>query len=207
MIKPLEKLDKEQVNNRIRQVLNELDRDRILERLSNNCVLASDMIQGMLHAYGIKSRCVEVTMFASRALDDGTRAVTVVGFDRETGNHSIDTHVVVVTQTTEPILIDASIGHLVRDSRSVLVAPVHEETLDGLICETTFTNLNVQYRVKRNVRLTTYHQKNIVERLKQEYELLHNVNWLKTAVIVSLAISGVNFLLNAILVLLKVTHL
>ena len=207
MIRPQRLLTREQVQGRIQQIIQELDRDRILERLSNNCVLASDMIQGMLHAYGIESRCVEVTLFASRPMPDGTRGVTIVGFDNASNNHHIDTHVVVVTQTPEPLLIDASIGWMVRDPRQVVVADTFPETPDNLFCECQFSDLDLQYRVKRNVRLTTYHQKNIVERLKQEYELLHNVNWLKTAVIVSLGISCINFLLNAILVLLKITYL
>jgi len=197
-----------QVLDSIQRVLRTLDQDRILERLSHNCVLASEMIQNMLYSYGVSSRCVEVTLMVSKSMPDGSRNIHAVGYDGFLGNEKVDTHVIVVTQTQPSIMIDASVGYLFNDPKHVIVQELTVQDDPDIVCSIApQPGSEMTYRLKKNIRLATFHQRNLVDRIRQEYDLLRNVHWLKIAVMVSLGLSVINFILNAILVMLKITYL
>jgi hypothetical protein len=193
---------------KILAVINRLDRDGLLIRLAGNCVLAADLIQNMLHAEGISSRTVEVQLLGSREdTQDGVKTVALVGYNVGTTNtHHLDTHVVVVTEGEEPLLIDAAIGHILGNHKHVIITPLAEVTNSDIIAQTLVDQTELTYRAKKRIQLPHFHQKNLVEKMKQEHNLLQNVRWIKIGLGVALTMSTVNFFLNSILVVLKLIY-
>lgn len=178
-------------------VINQLAAEGLLANFQNNCVLASDIIQHMLAAQGVQSQLVEVNLVVSRPDAHGVRATALVGYNMQTTGDNVATHVVVVTQSEQPMLIDASIGHLLRNPNQVVVAPANNTTDPSVLCQTRAGTIDLTYRIKQNIRLPSIHQKDLVTRLQSEHRLRTKVAWLSRVVIILLCIAVVNFVMNA----------
>jgi hypothetical protein len=190
-------------------VVAKLDQDGLLVKLSGNCVVAAELIQNMLHAEGISSRTVEVQLLASRPDSlEGVSTIALVGYNTGTDmSHHVATHVVVITQGEEPLLIDASIGHILQNPRHVIITPTTPSNDSDIICRAEANGIDLNYRVKKRIQLPQLHEKSIVEKIRQEYNLLQNIRWIRYGVIVAISMSTINFVLNSILVVLKLTYL
>jgi hypothetical protein len=179
---------------KILAVIESLERDRILAHLNGNCVLAAEVIQNMLSAYGVVSQVIECQLMITHVDQNGARSVHMVGYDIGVpGANQLDTHAVAVTQSDQPKLVDVSIGHLLNNPKHVIVTDlVDNDPEPDVIARVQAGRYELVYRKKRTIRLPAMHQKNLVTRLQQEYQLLKSVRYLKYLVIFALAISGVN---------------
>jgi hypothetical protein len=179
---------------KILAVIESLDRDRILTHLNGNCVLAAEVIQNMLSAYGLVSHVTECQLMITHVDPNGARSVHMVGYDIGVpGPNQLDTHAVTVTQSDSPKLIDVSIGHLLDNPKHVIVTDlIDNDPEPDVIARAQAGRYELVYRKKRTIRLPALHQKNLVNRLQQEYQLLKSVRYLKYLVIFALVISGIN---------------
>jgi hypothetical protein len=186
-------------------VVAKLDQDGLLVKLSGNCVVAAELIQNMLHAEGINSRTVEVQLLASRPdSQEEVSTIALVGYNTGTDfSHHVATHVVVITEGAEPLLIDASIGHILQNPRHVIITPTQVPTDSDIICQTEANGIELNYRVKKRIQLPQLHEKSIIEKIRMEYNLLQNVRWIRYAVMAAITMSTINFALNSILIYLK----
>lgn len=192
--------------NKIDTVLQTLSQEGLLENLNGNCVLASEIIQNLLAIEGVNSRTVEVTLAVSRPEENDVRSFTMVGYDFHPGfrpaQGAVDTHVVVITDTLEPMLIDASIGNLLRHAGQVVIAPVRSNH-DEILCMAKAGSIDLIYRVKKHVKLPGIHQKDFIHKLRSELELKNKVDLLWKIMLAAILLSVANFALNGILVTLK----
>jgi hypothetical protein len=179
---------------KILSIIEKLDRDRVLVHLNGNCVLAADVIQNMLSAHGEQSRVVECQLMITHVDAEGGRSVHMVGYDIGTpGPNQVDTHAVTVTQSDRPLLIDVSVGHLLENPKHVIVTDLVEDpTEPDIIARAQAGRYELVYRRKRNIRLPALHQKDLVTRIQQEYQLLKNVRVLKYLVIFAIALTTIN---------------
>lgn len=189
----------------INDVIGQLAQDGILEGLHGNCVLASDVIQNMLETHGIHSRMVEVTATVTTPDANGSHTLSLVGYNMTTHGNDVATHVVVVTESETPLLIDASIGHLLRNPRQVIIADVNASGSE-ILCRTHAGSIELVYRVKRQIKLPNIHQKDLVSRLRSDNELRQRVRFLTTVIWVLIAFGCVNFSLNVTQILLKLFY-
>lgn len=194
-----------EIKTTIENVINHLAREGLLENFQHNCVLASDVIQHMLDAQGVPSRLVEVTLAVSRPEPDGSKSLALVGYNFETHGNQIDTHVVVVTETPQPMLIDASIGHILRNANQVVVAPINDAA-DPVLCAVDAGTIGLTYRLKKSIRLPSIHQQNLVSRLRADGELQQRVRFLSIIVWILIGFGTVNFFLNVTQLTLKVLY-
>ena len=202
-------MPKSETKQKIDKIIDQLSKDGLLENLPGNCVLASELIQNLLEIEGIRSRTVEVTLGINKLEADGGHAFTMVGYnfrpDFQPQGNKVDTHVVVVTQETEPFLIDASIGHYLRHPGQVIVAPVGSIN-DEVLCSTKAGTIDLIYRIKKNIRLPSIHQKDLVQKLKTEAEMKNKVDFLWKVTLGVILFSVANFALNSALVILKLLY-
>jgi hypothetical protein len=184
-----------------------LDRDGILKDLHGNCVLASDIIQNMLHAQGISSVILECQLMILQQQADGTSSVNFVGYDFSVASNQISTHAVVMTRSETPLIIDASIGQFLGNARQVVVTECDINTTDPEILGVTQVgDYTLTYRNKKTIKLASRHQKDIMERLRHEYDTIKNIRLLRYLIIGTIFLSTTNFALNISLLLIKITE-
>lgn len=177
----------------------------VIERLHGNCIAASDILQNILDFYGIKSKTIECQVFAAqenREIQD----YRMVGFNTIGLNQPniVDTHVIVVTETSPALLIDASIGYLLPSDEQIIVHALIGHDNDVIAEHSVGSDMLVTYHHKKNIKLPSLHQKNLIERIEVERALANRVEFLKTAMMVVGGFALINFILNMTLLALKI---
>ena len=187
-------------------IMDRLTKQGILSRLPGNCILASDMIQNLLHAEGISSRIMEVEIIISKPNAQGMKSVAVVGYDDNRFDATMtDTHVVVITQGDSPLLIDASIGHLLGNSSHVIINELNSQDPE-IICDVVTKQFEIVYRIKKNIRLPYYHQRDLLEKMKQEVKVQQNIKYIQMLALISIGVGVGNLLFNTVLMVLKLIN-
>jgi hypothetical protein len=186
----------------IRKALDAIADQDILNRLTGNCVAGSDMVQNLLHHYGVESKTTECQIFVTR--DNAKVQFLFIGFNNlstPTPN-VVDTHVVAITETNPPVLIDVSLGNLLPEDNKIVLFPLLDKT-DDKIGEAKLGSTTITYYPKKNLKLPSIHQKNLVQRIRAEEETSKKLTFLQKAVIGLGLFSITNFLLNVAIITIK----
>jgi len=187
--------------HKIIELLNKLEQGGILGRLSGNCVTASDMIQTMLAQVGIESEVIECQACIYRQGE--AVEFFFLGYDDTAFAGQVDTHLVVVTKTQVPILIDVSISHLLPYEHPFIVEGVAESKDPTTISEFEYPNFKLTYQKKKNIRVPHLHQKTLLSRFADETKtkaMLKKLGWVVWA---GIALGLLNLILNVSLVSIK----
>ena len=190
--------------DKIVQMLERLSASGIVDRFKGNCISASDIIQNMLSFYGVNSKIIECQVFVVKDNNE-IKDFRFIGFnDIGFSQNTVDTHVVVVTETNPPVLIDGSLGHLLPNNEHLMLRELDSK---DPTCIGTFNigDVTLTYQNKKNLKLPNLHQKTLVERLKSDGAVATKITFLTRAVIALGAFSLVNFTLNCIQIFLKLT--
>ena len=188
-------------------VIEMLSNANMLRTFNGSCIAASDIIVTALAQVGIESVPVECQMvFSLPGPDPEQRKFMFVGYDSITFPGEVDTHVVVVTKTRIPMIIDASIGHLLPNNFPVIVGRIDKDTPQDKIAELNIKGAEFNYMQKKNLRLPTLHQKTLLDRLREEYKIKNSIQLLKKIVLAIALIGTVNFVLNTTLITLKILN-
>lgn len=125
----------------------------LLQRLNGNCVASADILQHMLKFHGVEAKILECQVFLVQSTPNSeVKDFMFIGVNqqRKMNPNEIDTHVVVVTETNPPVLIDASISQYLPRTDSVLVRTVDTELVSNeVLAQYNIDNLSVTYRPKR----------------------------------------------------------
>lgn len=188
------------------ELIRELDADGMIERFQGACVASSEVIQAILHARGVKSRFLECNALIANAKNNGN-SIHFIGFNTivPLKQNEVDTHVVVLVEAAIPFIIDASIGHKMGSGKFVVISPLSSSDPD-IISEASFHGALVTYRVKKNIRYATIHQKSLVDRMNEEQKTKSDVGMLMNTVKILLFIGGINMIANATIIILKILH-
>lgn len=187
---------------KIQDLIEKLRPHDILTRFRGNCVAATDLIQNLLHQHGINSKIVEVQLTATKKYPDGNTEFMFVGYDNLRYPGQIDTHLVVITEHEIPLLIDASIGHILEGtSKDYVLEPVNSS--EKFLSDITLDDVQLTYQIKKNIRLPALHQRTLIDRLLEEKKVKDTIFWLKILVITGLGMSLINMIANGILIILK----
>lgn len=187
-------------------VLTALDGNGLLERLAGNCITAADIIQSLLDAEGVKSRIVECNLVITQHTE-GLTNLALIGYNSVNGivpaKSQIDTHAVVLVDCKIPFIVDASIGHNVGNPKFVVLAQLSNRDPD-VIAELQYGDVNFVYRVKKNIRLTTLHQKTLLERIKTEEATRTKVDLVDYLVRIAIGLGLINVIINTALLWFKI---
>jgi hypothetical protein len=181
----------------IKAVVDNLYSSGMLEAGSGYCLSMSDIILKLLHKEGIKSRLVECNLMVTLKNPPGLYLIGYPGFNQNNYNSEkmMQTHIVCITETEIPILIDASISHIDK-SISYLCVPILKNYDHANIAEYDFETSTWTYTQKldTDIELPKLHQKSIIDRIKQDASVQKQINFVRNFMFILLAVSGLNLI-------------
>ena len=188
----------------VNKVIQDLTENQILQRLPGNCVLAADLVQNMLYSEGINSKPVEVQVIFTKLTDQGEKFTHLLGYDNKFHTpYEHDTHVVVITETDPPYLVDTSIGNIVGNLEAVVIQPISLVSNSDIVCQAQTNECDVVYRIKKNIKLPFFHQRDMIEKLKDHVKLTRNLQLLRKLVIITVSLGIINFAINMTIISMK----
>jgi len=191
--------------HKVVQLLDKLESSGLLGRMSGNCISASDIVQTMLTQSGIECEIIECQACIHRQNEH--MEFFFLGYDNNSFPGEVDTHLVVVTKTEVPILIDISISHLLPLSHPYVVEKVSQYNDPLTFCEVSFDNVKISYQKKKTIKVPSLHQKSLIARIKDELLVKEKLNKAWLVIVLTLALSVINFAANTILIVLKLIWL
>ena len=188
----------------VHKIVDDLRAINILPRLSGHCIAAADIVQNMLDDQGIPAKLVECKLSIFTKDGSGNETLYFVGYDGLTDPNPslVDTHVVAVTVSDRPILIDLSIGELLPKGVSY-VADYINSTDPDVIARFEFGDMIVTYRPKSKTRYPQLHQKTLLARIKEEVQVKHTLSVMKWLIVAGFLLGAVNLFLNIFNISLK----
>ena len=179
----------------ITKIVNEAKQSGLISKGSGYCFSMSDIILKLLYKEGIKSKLVECSLMVTYKNPPGMYLMGYPGFNQN--NYDADTmmqtHIVCVTETEIPILIDASIAHIDKNV-PFICAPLNSKE-DLTLGNYDFPTSNWIYTQKldTDLELPKLHQKNILNRIKTDAEVQKKINLIQKLIILALTVSSMNF--------------
>lgn len=148
----------------IKEVINELHEQNLITNGSGFCLAMSDIIHNMLKDRGIESHVAECSL---TIVCTDPPQFHVVGLESiQPGLNQMSTHVVVVVDHEQPLLIDASISHLLQSPFKWVCALGKAE-----INEIHRDPWTLTYRARRSANFPAIHNRSIVERIKTDQKM------------------------------------
>jgi hypothetical protein len=172
-------------------------RDTLL-RLANNgvirmgqgwCVSMSDMIYTLLKQQGISAKMVECQAVITVQLQDGSEHVNLIGFEEPDNPGQISSHVVLVTATAPPMIIDASIGHILPQDQSVIVDACLATQTHRVFAEIRTDSLKITYQEKAQPKIPLTHQVSVLDRIVTDQKIFSDISMLKKLNYIGIALS------------------
>lgn len=185
-----EELKKSDDYKKIVTVLNKLDQSGVMWLGRGHCISMSEIIRTALSEIGVNSRIVECQLMIINNVNDPP-FISTVGYDGVCNPGEIDTHVVCVTDTKIPIIIDGSIGHRLPESNRIVIEELISNS-NRVFCESTLNGIKLVYQQKSNPKVAMQYQKSILERIETDKNVFYNIGFLKTLVAIALVVSTLN---------------
>lgn len=185
----------------VEKAIKNLDLSGVLEKLDGNCITAADIFQNLLDAKGLRSKIIECSLLITNSKGNGL-ALVGYNFCVAPNSDQVDTHAVVLVECNNPFIIDASISHILKKPKTVVVLPLDTKNPE-VITEGEVEGFNLMYRVKKNIRLGTLHQKTLLQRVNEDIKLRSDVSFLSVMVKVLIVVGLFNAVANSFLLILK----
>jgi hypothetical protein len=174
---------------KVLEVLNNLWQGQVIQRGGGYCLSMSDMIRTLLKKEGIESRLVECKL---TVMNKNPPSLMLIGHDgliQRTGNiNEMDVHVVCVTETDIPMLIDASIINLNMGRAWIVERAGHGD----VIGEYVYDDVNWIYQIKPYSQLPQSYQKSIVDRIHTDRKIFKKLHWLTVILALVITVSTLN---------------
>jgi hypothetical protein len=171
-------------------ILSRMDQSGIVWMGRGQCISMSEIIRTALSQVGIKVRMVECQAIITSNIE-GKEGIVTVGYDGLFNPGEIDTHIVCVTETEIPMIIDASVSHLLPGDSKIVVDEL-QHNLNGLFCDCELDSVRITYQQKSNPKVAFQYQSSILERIETDRKVFKSIDFLKILIIVALVISSLN---------------
>jgi len=182
---PTERLTNMKEYRVIAQLLQRLYQSGVIRMGSGWCISMSDMIYTLLKQQGIESRLVECQLTMSRRDPDGEIWPMTVGMPAETQPENLaDTHIVVVTVTEPPMIIDSSISYFLDGDGAVIVAECleiarYDRVFANLVVDTVRGQISMSYQEKVKPIMPLVHQTSVIDRITTDRKIFDSIETLK----------------------------
>jgi len=179
---------------RITTVLSRMARSGAITLGTGFCTSMGDMVKSALKHQGVNSKLVECQLTISH-FDRDPPAISFIGFPDVINPGEIDTHLVVITETEPPFLIDASIKHRLPEDITAVVEPIVRKPGDSyVLIDSTFNSYSISmtYQQKKTQSFAISHNDSIVERIETDKKIFKNLSFLKVLIAVALVTSIFN---------------
>lgn len=188
----------------VKNVIDSLWQGGIIQRGAGYCLGMSDIVQKMLAHKGVKSKIVECKLIV---LKKNPPSMHLIGqnkifneIDISKDEVKVDTHVIIVTDTKIPMLIDTSIGH-VNEKIPYVCGEVNGK--ENVLAEYKVDDSEWIYLKKPIEVLPELHQKSLIDRIRTDVDVAKSIKFMKYVVIGLICMSLINFTLNITTVVLK----
>jgi len=196
MIPRFKSTDEELTNTedykKVHSVIMHLWQGGIIQRGRGYCLSMSDMIKTLLDQDGIACRLVECKL---TVLGIDPPGILLVGHDglnkAQQDINDIDSHMVCVTETKIPMLIDLSIIG-VRPEVPYILERASDKSDGETLAEYDFVDSKWIYQTKPTTRIPRQHQKSIVDRIQTDNNIFKRFKILTTLIVIALIISSMN---------------
>lgn len=177
-----------------KEVVENLRHSGMLRFGSGYCLSMSDVILKLLHKEGINAELVECNLMVMMKNPPGLFLVGYKGFHENNfdAHQRIENHIVCVTKTKIPILIDLSVSHIDPDV-PFICEPILEEHPHTDLAEFEFPNSTWTYQSKEVSELPKLHQKSILNRIKTDLRVDKEITFIKYFLFVLFTVSSLNF--------------
>lgn len=195
----------------VQQILLDLYYGGIVQKGSGYCISMSDMVRTLLIQKGIDTDIIECKL---TILGQNPPGMTLIGHHglRKTTNlndaDDIDTHVVCITKTQIPMLLDLSIFNCRPEIPFICerlngsnVPNINDQSSDT-IAKYEFDSSVWIYQTRETQRIPRQHQISIIDRIKTDIRVSNDIKWLKILNYLGISISLINFTVNLVIIYL-----
>jgi hypothetical protein len=175
---------------KILEVIDRMERTSLLWFGRGQCISMCDILVTALFQAGIKAKMVECQVIVTNKNIDPPQSVSI-GYDTNLSLGQIDTHMICITDTDIPMIIDASISYLLPDDKKIMIDQV-VDLPNRVFCDIKQDGFELIYQQKLNPKVAFEHQRSILERIRTDNHIFSNLKWLKILVISALAVSLLN---------------
>lgn len=153
------------------------------------CISVSDIIYNILSQNKIKCHLMEVQL---SIVDQKTNETRMIGYEtsfHQNSHEKVNTHVVVVTDTKIPMLIDLSIAHRLPGGYQAVVEKA-EDVGDKVLTTFEFENTGFIYQEKKQgIGIPSLHQVSILDRMATDQKIFQEVKQLKMLNFIGIGVS------------------
>lgn len=169
----------------------------MIQRGAGFCLSVSDTLQKILKANGIDSKLIECELIITT---NNPPTLNMVGqdYNEVVSDAQINCHVVCVTNTKIPMLVDISVadyGEKLTGIPFVCERLVSNDNAD--LCEAKYGNCSYFYNKKPTPILPDIHQKSILDRIKTDKKIFSDLSRLYMLLYILMGISSINFIRGA----------
>lgn len=188
---------------KVKEIVESLIESGLSKMGEGYCISVSDILFNMLNQNGIKCHLLEVQM---SAVDNINNETYMVGFNttfQQNSHTRVSTHVVVVTDTEIPMIIDLSIAHRLPHGYQCIIDKAINEG-DKVLCKVEFRGWSYIYQEKKDgIGIPQLHQISILERIDTDKKIFEEMKQLKMLNIIGITVS-IFALINVILKIFEV---
>ncbi len=153
------------------------------------CISMSDIVYTVLKQNGIPCKIVECHLTITNKTTD---QIYNMGFDGlKDDPNKADTHVVVVTETETPMIIDVSIAHLLPNNIQGVIDSLVDDD-HGIFANVVCPLAALTYQAKKAYSIPMLHQRSIIDRIKTDVDIFKSLRYLKIMIIGAIVISTLN---------------
>jgi hypothetical protein len=177
---------------KIQTVLDNINDMGLIERGVGHCLSMSDMVLKFLHKEGIKCELVECSLMVVIKNPPSLYVVGWSGTSEFLSKSQMENHVVCITKTPIPILIDCSVKNI-DTAIPYICMPVVESFKHTNLVEYDFENSTWTYQQKPNSEIPQLHQQSILNRIKKDASIDKEIKFIKMFMFVLFTVSFLNF--------------
>jgi hypothetical protein len=166
------------------------------------CISVSDILFNLLTQNGVKCHLSEVQL---SIVDQKTNATQFIGFHttfQQNSHTRVSTHVVVVTDTEIPMLIDLSIAHKLPSGMQCVIEKV-ENKGSKVLAESERDGFTFLYQEKKDgIGVPQLHQISILDRISTDKKIFKEIKILRVLNYIGIILSSfaaINVIANIII--------
>lgn len=203
IITDCEELKQTQDYKTVVNIINKLISTGLSKMGEGYCISVSDIIYNILSQNKIKCHLLEVQLSVVNKITEETHMVGYETSYHQNSAQKVSTHVVVITDTEIPMLIDMSIAHRLPDGYQAIVAKA-QDVGSKVLTAFDFKDFGFIYQEKKTgIGIPSLHQVSILDRIATDQKIFEEVKHLKYLNYIGISVS-IFALIN---VLLKVFNI
>lgn len=185
-----EQLKKNPTYNKVADLIYRLVQSGVTQMGKGYCISMSDVVYTLLKQNNIPCQIVECALTITNKQSGQIWIMGHAGLKED--ENKADSHVVVITQTDIPMIIDISIAHLLPDNLQGIIDVLTETANDGIFVNVDHPSVALTYKYQNKFTIPMLHQQSIVDRIKTDVGMLNSIRTLKILIGVALTISLLN---------------